>query len=137
MKAKLIFIAALFMIRFPALSDSLSVTDQSRQQTTTVKITRTFNDAYKVLSWGGVQLIDNKAPINALLIQMEYRLTKTILINGEKAPQQVLAPLKLTQDATSSVMSYSFRNFTFPDNIAEFGLNGTTVAYLNSISTVE
>jgi len=97
----------------------------------------TFNDTYNVLSWGGLQLIDNEKPVNALLLQSDSKTVGTIYINGEKVPQEVLAPLKLKQDATASVTSYSFKNMAYPDNLAEFGLNGTTVTYLNTIMTVK
>ena len=103
---------------------------------TPVSYVLTFNDTYKVLSWGGLRLIENEKPVNALLVQTESKTVGTIYINGEKAPQQVLAPLKMTQDATSTVISYSFRNTTYPDNLAEFSLNGTKVTYLNTIKTV-
>jgi hypothetical protein len=96
----------------------------------------TFDDTYKVLSWGGLRLIDNEMPINALLVQTDSKSVGTIYINGSKATQDVLSSLKLTQDAIALVTSYSFKNMTFPDNIAEFGLNGTTVTYLNTIKTV-
>ncbi|GEM_PF-2696133 len=104
---------------------------------TPVSYVLSLNDTYKVLSWGGLRLIDNEKPVNALLVQSDSKTVGTILINGEKAPQQVLTSLKLTQDATSFVTTYSFRNMTYPDNIAEFGLNGTTVTYLNTIKTVK
>jgi hypothetical protein len=96
-----------------------------------------FNDTYKVLSWGGLQLIEHEKPVNALLVQIESRMVGTIYINGVKTPQEVLAPLKLTQDASESVTSYSFRNMTYPDNIAEFGLDGDKVTYLTTIKTFE
>jgi hypothetical protein len=96
----------------------------------------TFDDTYKVLAWGGLRLIDNEKPVNALLVQTDSKSVGTIYINGSKATQEVLSSLKLTQDATASVTSYSFKNMTYPDNIAEFGLNGTTVTYLNTIKTV-
>ena len=104
---------------------------------TPVSYLLTFNDTYKVISWGGLRLIENEKPVNALLVQTESKTVGTIYINGEKAPQQVLAPLKMTQDATASVTSYSFKNMTYPDNLAEFGLNGTTVTYLNTIKALK
>ena len=100
---------------------------------TTVSYLVTFNDSYKVLSWGGLQLIDNKKPVNALLVQAESRTVGTILINGAKVPQWVLSPLKMTQDSASVSVNYSFRNINYPDNIAEFGLDGNKVTYLTSI----
>ena len=104
---------------------------------TPVSYVLSLNDTYKVLSWGGLRLIDNEKPVNVLLVQSESKTVGTILINGEKAPQQVLTSLKLTQDATASVTTYSFKNMTYPDNIAEFVLNGTTVTYLNTIKAVK
>jgi hypothetical protein len=97
----------------------------------------TFNDTYKVLSWGGLRLIDNEKPVNALLVQSESKTVGTIYINGSKATQEILTPLKMTQDAPSLLTTYSFKNMTYPDNLAEFGLNGTTVTYLNTIKTVK
>ena len=104
---------------------------------TPVSYVLSLNDTYKVLSWGGLRLMNNEKPVNALLVESESKTIGTILINGEKAAQQVLTQLKLTQDATASVTSYTFKNMTFPDNLAEFGLNGTTVSYLNTIKTVQ
>jgi hypothetical protein len=97
----------------------------------------TFDDTYKVLSWGGLRLIDNEMPINALLVQTDSKSVGTIYINGSKATQEILAPLKMIQDAASLLTTYSFKNMTYPDNVAEFGLNGTTVTYLNTIKTVK
>ncbi|MEI6137920.1 MAG: hypothetical protein WCP85_01565 [Mariniphaga sp.] len=97
----------------------------------------TFNDTYKVLSWGGLRLIDNEKPVNALLVQSESKTVGTIYINGSKATQEVLTPLKMTQDAPILLTTYSFKNMSYPDNLAEFGLNGTTVTYLNTIKTVK
>jgi hypothetical protein len=96
----------------------------------------TFDDTYQVLAWGGLRLIDNEKPVNAFLVQTDSKSVGTIYINGSKATQEVLSSLKLTQDATASVTSYSFKNMTYPDNIAEFGLNGTTVTYLNTIKNI-
>jgi len=97
----------------------------------------TFDDSYKVLAWGGLRLIDNEKPVNALLVQTDSKTVGTIYINGSKAPQEVLASLKLTQDVTETVTGYSFKNMTYPDNIAEFGLNDTIVTYLNTIKTLK
>ena len=96
-----------------------------------------FSDTYKVLAWGGLRLVDTEKPMDALLVQTESASVGAILINGEKAPQQILAPLKMTQDTTSTVTTYSFRNMSYPDNVAEFGLNGTTVTYLKTIKTLK
>jgi hypothetical protein len=104
---------------------------------TTVSYSVTFNDSYKVLAWGGLQLIDNEKPVNALLVEAESRTVGTILINGAKVPQSVLSSLKMTQDSASVSVNYSFRNMTFPDNIAEFGLDGNKVTYLTSIKSVK
>jgi hypothetical protein len=104
---------------------------------TTVSYSVTFNDNYKVLAWGGLQLIDNENPVNALLVQTESRTVETILINGAKVPQSVLSPLKITQDFASVSVNYSFRNMTYPDNIAEFGLDGDKVTYLTTIKTIK
>ena len=104
---------------------------------TTVSYSVTFNDNYKVLAWGGLQLIDNEKPVNALLIQTESKTIGTISINGAKVPQSVLSPLKMAQDSASVSVNYSFRNMTFPDNIGEFGLDGIKVTYLTSIKTVK
>lgn len=104
---------------------------------TPVSYSVAFNDTYKVLSWGGLRLIDNEKPENALLIQSDSKTVGTILINGEKATQEVLASIKMTQDAAASVTTYSFKNTTYPDNLAEFGMNGTTVTYLNTKKTVK
>jgi hypothetical protein len=104
---------------------------------TPVSYSMAFNDSYKVLAWGGLQLIDNEKPVNALLVQAESRTVGTISINGVKVPQSVLSPLKMTQDSASVSVNYSFRNMTFPDNIAEFGLDGNKVTYLTSIKSVK
>lgn len=104
---------------------------------TPVSYSVTFNDNYKVLAWGGLQLIDNEKPVNALLVQAESRTVETILINGAKVPQSVLSPLKMTQDSASVSVNYSFRNMTYPDNIAEFGIDGDKVTYLTTIKTVK
>ena len=104
---------------------------------TTVSYSVTFNDSYKVLAWGGLQLNDNEKPVNALLLQAESRAVGTILINGAKVPQSVLSSLKMTQDSASVSVNYSFRNITYPDNIAEFGFDGNKVTYLTTIKTIK
>ena len=104
---------------------------------TAVSYSVTFNDNYKVLAWGGLQLIDNENPVNALLVQAESGTVETISINGAKVPQSVLSPLKITQDFASVSVNYSFRNMTYPDNIAEFGLDGDKVTFLTSIKSVK
>jgi len=104
---------------------------------TTVSYSVTFNDNYKVLAWGGLQLIDNEKPVNALLVQAESGTVETISINGAKVPQSVLSSLKITQDFASVSVNYSFRNMTYPDNVAEFGLDGDKVTYLTSIKSVK
>ena len=104
---------------------------------TTVSYSVTFNDSYKVLAWGGLQLIDNEKPVNALLIQTESKTVGTILINGAKVPQSVLSSLKMTQDSASVSVNYSFRNMTYPDNVAEFGLAGDKVTYLTTIKAIK
>ena len=104
---------------------------------TNVSYSITFDDNYKVLSWGGLQLIDNEKPVNALLVQTESKTVGSVFINGTKAPQSVLSPLKMKQDSASVSVSYSFRNRTYPDNIVEFGLEGNKVTYLSTIKTVK
>ena len=104
---------------------------------TNVSYSITFDDNYKVLSWGGLQLIDNEKPVNALLVQSESKTVGSVFINGTKAPQSVLSPLKMKQDSASVSVSYSFRNRTYPDNIVEFGLEGNKVTYLSTIKTVK
>ena len=104
---------------------------------TPVSYSITFDDNYKVLSWGGLQLIDNEKPVNALLVQSESKTVGSVFINGTKAPQSVLSPLKIKQDSASVSVSYSFRNRTYPDNIVEFGLEGNKVTYLSTIKTVK
>ena len=104
---------------------------------TTVSYSATFNDSYKILAWGGLQLIENDKPVNALLVQTESKAVGTISINGAKVPQSVLSLLKMTQDSASVSVNYSFRNMTYPDNVAEFGLDGDKVTYLTTIKTVK
>ncbi len=104
---------------------------------TPISYSATFNDSYKVLAWGGLQLIDYEKPVNALLVQTESKTVGTISINGAKVPQSVLSPLKMTQDSASISVNYSFRNMTYPDNVAEFGLDGDKVTYLTTIKTVK
>ena len=96
-----------------------------------------FSDTYKVLAWGGLRLVDTEKPMDALLVQTESASVGAILINGEKASQEVLSPLKLIQDAPETFTTYSFRDSAYPDNVAEFGLNGTTVTYLKTIKTLK
>ena len=104
---------------------------------TPVSYSVAFNDSYKVLAWGGLQLVDNEKPINALLVQSESKTVGTVYINGVKASQEVLSPLKLIQDAPETFTTYSFRDIAYPDNVAEFGLDGNKVTYLTSIKTVK
>ena len=104
---------------------------------TPVSYSVAFNDCYKVLAWGGLQLLDNEKPINALLVQSESKTVGTVYINGVKASQEVLSPLKLIQDAPETFTTYSFRDIAYPDNVAEFGLDGNKVTYLTSIKTVK
>ena len=107
------------------------------QDGTPVSYSVTFNDNYKVLAWGGLQLIDNEKPVNALLIQTESKTIGTISINGAKVPQSVLSHLKMAQDSASVSVNFSFRNMTYPDNVAEFGLDGDKVTYLTTIKTIK
>ena len=104
---------------------------------TQVNYSVAFNDNYKVLAWGGLQLVDNEKPVNVMLLKSESKTLVTIYINGARAPQQILAQLKLTQDFPETFTTYSFKDSAYPDNVAEFGLDGNKVTYLTTIKTIK
>lgn len=104
---------------------------------TPVSYSIAFEDSYKVVAWGGLQLLHAKEPVSAVLTQFDVKTVATIFVNGSKAPQPLLTSLKLTQDLATSSTHYSFRNKTFFDNIAEFKLIGEKVADMNMIKNVK
>ncbi len=96
----------------------------------------TYTCSYKVISWGALQIYNNDNAISALLVQYKTNTVETIFVNGVKAPQSLLTNLGLTQDNSTSSTDYSFRNLSYIGSVADFGLNGNSLTYVDVINSI-